>query len=467
MIRKKSHKPPFFLLILISLAILAVYFYSAKNNPSDPQPQAKSLFTKPNKETIKIWASPAINSDLSARLNDYKQKSTQVNLQVLSDATQANVILTENPTLLPKGFISKTIFSQPLEIQPPEFQSLIPDAANSGFSLISAAKKETNNIQKLNQSLSESYKQKPPDTSTIYAVGDIMLSRHVGTKTREAGDTSYPFKQTYSQLKKADLTFANLESPFNDQGLPVTEGMVFKAEPDTISGLLLSGIDIVSLANNHFGNQGQKGMLYTFNLLKEKGISYTGAGANFTEAHTPLVKEVNGYKFAFLGYTDSDVYPSAAGPAKAGSTIMDIHQMQKDIASAKTQADTVIISMHSGTEYTPNPNERQKDFARAAIDAGADMIIGHHPHVVQAVEIYKGKLISYSLGNFVFDQMWSTETTQGITAKYTFMGNKLVKVEYQTVKIKNYAQPYFLGNSQESKDIFNRILQASNKLKEQ
>ncbi|HNT30724.1 MAG TPA: CapA family protein, partial [bacterium] len=133
-----------------------------------------------------------------------------------------------------------------------------------------------------------------PEVITLKAVGDMMLSRHVGTKIREAGDTSLPFRKTAAFLSDADITFGNMEAPFYDQGPPKTEGMVFKAEPDTIAGLQLAGFDIVDLANNHFGNQGREGMEYTFQYLTENNIRYYGAGYNYDEAHTVKIIETDG-----------------------------------------------------------------------------------------------------------------------------------------------------------------------------
>ncbi|HDS11355.1 MAG TPA: hypothetical protein ENN77_00435, partial [Candidatus Wirthbacteria bacterium] len=255
------------------------------------------------------------------------------------------------------------------------------------------------------------------DLITIIGVGDIMLSRHVGTMIRQAGDNSLPFRKTAEFLASADLTFGNLESPFNNTGAIITEGMRFKAEPETIEGLLLSGFDMLSLANNHFGDQGRAGMAYTFDYLNQHEIKYFGAGHDRQEAYSPKGRLVKNKQICFLGYNEisPDVYQ--ASDTQAGHAWMHEPDVRASIEQTKKGCDYLIASFHWGIEYTPYPTTNQKKFARLAIDSGADMVISHHPHVVQAVEFYQGKFIAYSLGNFVFDQMWSTETQQGLIAK--------------------------------------------------
>lgn len=297
-----------------------------------------------------------------------------------------------------------------------------------------------------------SAKKSEADT-TLAAAGDVMLSRHVGTKIRESKDNAHSFRQVASFLNEADLTFVNLEAPFYDQGAPVTEGMIFKAEPETLEGLKLSGIDVVSLANNHFDNQRRVGMKYTFEHLKNNQIDYCGAGLNYNEAHSPAIIERNGLKFAFLCY-------NGIGSESAGATVdlpglafaqKSADEVEADVNKAKEKADVVIVSLHHGTEYVTEPAWEQKLIAHAAIDAGAETVIGHHPHVVQKVEKYNGKPIVYSFGNLVFDQMWSQETREGAVGTYTFKGKNLERIEFKTVIIEDYNQPRFATASEEKR----------------
>ena len=309
---------------------------------------------------------------------------------------------------------------------------------------------KNNNSNLINQETEkksvEVEKPKEPVSTLLVAVGDIMLGRHVGTKIRQANDTTLPFKYTADILKSADITFANLESPFYDQGEPITEGMVFKSEPNTIEGLIFSGIDIVSLANNHFGNQGNKGMQYTFDLLNNKKIAYTGAGNNATEAKKCTIIEKNGLKFCFLGYVDlaatgtPELY-IADNTYPGSNPYQDDTNIEQDIQNAKGEADVVIVSFHWGNEYQLTQSDRQSEIAHRAIESGATLVLGHHPHVIQPYEQYKNGYVFYSLGNFVMDQMWSEETKKGEIAKIYFKDKNVEKVEVIPVTIYDYNQP--------------------------
>lgn len=280
----------------------------------------------------------------------------------------------------------------------------------------------------------------------LIAVGDIMLSRNVGSAIVSHHDVNYPFKNITSFLKTGDFVFANLETPIT-AGAPVLTGsMTFRSDPGVEKGLKNAGVTIVSLANNHTMNKGVNGMRDTLSYLDKAGIKHAGGGMNITEALTPAIVTVKGVRFAFLAFNDSDVVPASYGAtaSHAGTALMDAAVMAKAVKAAKKKADVVIVSMHSGTEYKPTPNSRQTSFAHAAIDAGATIVIGHHPHVVQTVEKYKGKWIIYSLGNFVFDQMWSNDTRRGMTATITFKKKAVEHIDYAPVLIENYAQPRLL-----------------------
>lgn len=298
-------------------------------------------------------------------------------------------------------------------------------------------------------------KQEIKETSLV-AAGDIMLSRWVGVKQRASGDNTHAFRNVANIFRNADIAFANLESPFNNKGPFITEGMVFKAEPEYIEGLVFSGFDVLSLANNHFGNQQRFGMEYTFNHLEENNIGYCGAGKNSASAHEPYVISRNEISFAFLCYNGIAPKSTEATEDAAGHAWARPEEVTVDVARAKKKADVVIVSMHHGVEYTIKPNLEQIEFAHAAIDAGAETVIGHHPHVVQEVEKYKDKLIVYSLGNLIFDQMWSTETREGVIGQYFSKDTHLEKIDFQPIVIEDYNQPRF-ATEEESKKILNRM----------
>ncbi len=279
---------------------------------------------------------------------------------------------------------------------------------------------------------------------TIVAVGDVMLSRLVGERIKMEGDPKAPFLKTAEILEKADIAFCNLESPFYDEESLPEEWMVFRAEPVTIEGLTYAGFDIVSLANNHFGDQGLAGMYFTFTHLNENGIEYIGAGGSESQAREAKIIERSGVKFAFLGYNDikSAIRKGyAATLEKPGIAVLTKENITQDIQRAKRQAHVVIVSIHWGIEYEELPTERQRTFAHLAIDSGASLVLGHHPHVIQPLEEYKDGYIFYSLGNFVFDQMWSEETRKGLIAKVIFQGGQIKEVETMEVVIYDSYQP--------------------------
>ncbi|MDO8572074.1 MAG: CapA family protein, partial [bacterium] len=251
-----------------------------------------------------------------------------------------------------------------------------------------------------------------------------------------------------------DIVFGNLEAPIT-KGREVKVGeMSFRVNPGTEIALKDAGFTIVSLANNHSKNFGEKGLIDTFSYLKNSGIAYVGAGHE-KEAYAPVYLEKKGIRFAFLAYNDHDVVPSSyrASGKRIGTAFMDVKRMVVGVQEAKKNADIVVVSMHSGTEYVVKPNKSQVSFARAAVDAGADLVIGHHPHVVQSMEIYKGKYIFYSLGNFVFDQMWSQDTREGLVVKFNFTKEGVHSFDLKPVLIHNFAQPEFILGKQAEKII--------------
>jgi len=210
----------------------------------------------------------------------------------------------------------------------------------------------------------------------------------------------------FDYLSSADITFGNLETPITEGRHILNNEMVFRSNPDTVHVLKKAGFDILSLANNHTMNFDAKGLIDTINYLAKKDILSIGAGKNKIESNTPKYIIKNNIKFAFLAYNDISFTPESyeATNNNPGISFMNIIDMEKSIKIAKENADYVIVSMHSGNEYVEKPNDIQVNFAHKAIDAGADLILGHHPHVVQTIEKYKGKYIFYSLGNFIFDQ---------------------------------------------------------------
>jgi poly-gamma-glutamate capsule biosynthesis protein CapA/YwtB (metallophosphatase superfamily) len=264
--------------------------------------------------------------------------------------------------------------------------------------------------------------------------GDVMLSRFVGRLARERHDPASPLRDLAPTLASADIAFVNLESPFSDRGRPVQQGMIFKSEPEMIAALELAGIDIVSTANNHARDCDGYGIEYTLHLLQAHGIAAAGTGKSAQAAHLGAVVERNGLRFGFLAYT-FDQSNGNHQDTDDRVAVMDVARMQTDVQSILTRADVAIVSMHAGTEYAPHPNARQVEFARAAIDAGARVVAGHHPHVVQGWERRGPGVIFYSLGNLVFDQFQRVETQHGLLADIVFSGKTIVHADVIPIDI--------------------------------
>lgn len=287
---------------------------------------------------------------------------------------------------------------------------------------------------------------------TVIATGDVIPARSVNFHATRRKNFNWPYEKTKDVLKSADITFINLETPLI-QNCPLTqEGMIFCGDFRSVDGLVYAGVDVATLANNHAGNWGSKGLRATDNLLKIRGIHTTGN----TNSPGAAYKFVKGINFAFLGYNDIEK-TSLVSSAEDG-------KIKSEIGEARRNADVVIVQFHWGTEYMTEPEERQRYLGELAIDSGADLVIGNHPHWIKPVEFYKDKLITYAHGNFVFDQEWSQKTKEGVVGKYTFYEKDLIGVEFLPIEIVDYGQPYFLEGAKKKK-ILDEMYQESLKLK--
>lgn len=285
-------------------------------------------------------------------------------------------------------------------------------------------------------------------SATLIFTGDIMLNRRVEMMMRANANYKFPFLKISNSLKEADLLFGNLEGPISDKGQKVGSIYSFRAEPEAIEGLTYAGFDVLSLANNHAFDYGREALEDTFLRLKEARIDYIGAGLNAEEAFSPLVKEINGLKIGFLAYTNLGPKSWRAGglPGIAWINEQSFPELKKNISLARTKADILIVTLHAGEEYIQDPSQFQVNFAHAAIDAGADIVIGHHPHVVQKKEEYNGGYIFYSLGNFVFDQSFSEKTMQGEIVKVIIEDGKIKEASPIGIKLNDSFQPEIVDN---------------------
>jgi len=236
----------------------------------------------------------------------------------------------------------------------------------------------------------------------INAVGDIMLSGSYKNIIDRHG-YSFPFEATSGILKDSQVTVGNLELPITERGSEFTgKRYRFRSPPKAAKSLREAGFSILTLANNHILDYGNDGLMDTISYLEYYGIRHAGAGQNLVEARKPSIVEVDGKRIAFLAY--SLTYPDEffAGPDRHGTAPGYPSFVAEDIRAAKRVSDHVFASFHWGRELERTPRPYQVRIARLAVDAGADVVLGHHPHVLQGIELYKGKVIFYSLGNFTF-----------------------------------------------------------------
>lgn len=268
--------------------------------------------------------------------------------------------------------------------------------------------------------------------ATMLVVGDIMLDRTVFEHTKKAKDFNHPFLLIDPLFQKPyDLRVANLEGPVTDfKSVALKSRFTFTFNPEFV-GPLKKRFDVVSLANNHTTNFGQKGLDQTRKRLKDGNIMFFG-DPNNTAGFISATTSANGITFGFVGHHQL---------IEKGfdRIIADIKTLDKEV-------DVVIVMPHWGHEYiTDKPSALQKKEAIAMVDAGADVIFGAHPHVIQPIEVYKERFIFYSFGNFIFDQYFSRETSEGLAVKATFEkmdGRVRQTFELIPLSINKKSQPY-------------------------
>ena len=274
----------------------------------------------------------------------------------------------------------------------------------------------------------------PSMVRTLLVTGDIIPARGVAYFAAVRHDYLWPFRPTADFTKNADITYINLEAPLF-AGCPVSpaSSFTFCGDPRFVDGMTLMGAKVANLANNHLTNYGAAGVSSTDQLLNQHGILTSGLGP-------VAVIEVRGIKFAFIGFNG------------VGRRIDQV-AVKESIARARQLADIVVVQFHWGKEYerqpmadphVPTPDDPVA-IGHNAIDWGADIVIGNHPHWYQGIEVYHGKLITYAHGNFIFDQMWSEETREGVIGTYTFYGTQLVAASWKPVRIYDYGQPVFMN----------------------
>jgi len=251
-------------------------------------------------------------------------------------------------------------------------------------------------------------------TLTLALVGDVMLGR--GVAQALDGDWEAAFAGVQPWLEGADLAWANLESPLTSAP-PVGDGYDLRAPPEAVAALRAAGFDVVSLANNHALDGGEVGLRETVDTLRAAGMA-------------PLVDwEIAALVDCSSMYQSTDV-PIYRGLAFDDSVVpLDLEAVAETVAVAAERADLVLVSIHWGAEYQAAPTSRQRAIAGALAEAGADLIVGHGPHVLQRIEWLGETLVAYSLGNFLFDQPYPADCRQGAILRVTLRGDRILAVE--------------------------------------
>jgi poly-gamma-glutamate synthesis protein (capsule biosynthesis protein) len=259
-----------------------------------------------------------------------------------------------------------------------------------------------------------------------------MPSRQVGEAIRRHG-ADHLFAHVSGVLRQADVTIANLEAPLIERCRPIAEGFTFCGTPAFAAAMANAGIDVVALENNHIENFGRSG-------IKETTQHLENAGIDFATASHLAVRDIRGLTIGILAF-------SGVGHR------FDRRQIVQCLERSRPLVDLLLVAFHWGKEYVSIPQacpanapDDPRVIARVAIDHGADLILGNHPHWVQGVEFHRGKLITYSHGNLMFDQFWSVETRQGVIGKYTFHDRTLINVEFQPIFIDDDAQPQLISD---------------------
>ena len=283
----------------------------------------------------------------------------------------------------------------------------------------------------------------PPPSVTLLFVGDIMLGRYVEATMLAHDDWTLPFRPLLSRLRAADLTFGNLEcvTAGADVGTPRVD-LAFRADPRGVAGLADAGFDVVSVANNHAVDFGPDALSEMLTHLDRHGIA--PVGILNSDRQTPFVREVRGVRLGYLAFSYTD-----GGTVAARDPVRIAKITGKDlvgsIVAARDEVDYLIVSLHLGRQFQSTPTAAQRGIARGAIEAGADLVIGHHSHVPQEVEKYRHGFIAYSLGDFVFDH--PDASIDGVLLEITLEQAQPRRILYARTRINDSYQPELIGET--------------------
>ncbi len=246
----------------------------------------------------------------------------------------------------------------------------------------------------------ESYlRQQNEPPLSVLAVGDIMLGDRTRRVLREKG-ADYPFAGVLPLLRRSEIVFGNLEGPFAGEATKTDRNFSYRVNPKLATALIRANVNVVTLANNHLTDCGRAGVLETLGTLASAGVAAVGAAENERAAHQPIIRQAGSWRVGLLGYYWNR--RTAATSDLPGSALDEPEDLRADIGALRSQVDRVVVEFHWGIPYEREPLPEDREKARLAVDCGADVVIGHHPHVIQPMEMYRGCPIFYSVGNFTF-----------------------------------------------------------------
>lgn len=269
---------------------------------------------------------------------------------------------------------------------------------------------------------------------TLIAVGDIMLAGRTRRALRTNGP-DYPLAAVLPLLRKSAICLGNLEGPLASGGKRKERNFAYRVRPDLAAVLARAGVNVVTLANNHLVDCGRRGVLETLEALRAAGVAAIGAGANRPLAHEPAILQSGRLCVGLLGYYWNQ--RTAATDDLPGSAMDPPEALAQDIAALRAKVDRIVVTFHWGVPYQREPWSESRAKARLAINLGADAVVGHHPHVISAFEVHRGRPIFYSVGNFAFGS--GNSRAEGLLLGFRF-DDALTLVDVHPLYVKNRDQ---------------------------
>lgn len=278
---------------------------------------------------------------------------------------------------------------------------------------------------------------------------------------RMKGRADYPIDNVKKLMKEADISVISNETSFVPDCIQPAGTTSFCGKNSYLQNILDMGIDIISLTGNHMCDYGENYFSDMLDLYTENNLRFFGSGKNSDNAWEPLVIETNAGKIAFIGFNMMGPQGVLAGERKTGAAYYDPEKLKESITKAESNSDIIWVDTHLWPEYGTDPSSEQISISREAIDLGADIVTGVSSHEIQGMTFYKNKPIFYGLGNFLFDQMWSLETRQGIVLSVTLYEGKIVHIDLLPTQMYDYCQPRFLDGTARN-DVINYFMAISN-----